>query len=48
MRHLYTPAGAGGFFEERLGRPAWSINGAEANKIGRRHGREIVGALQVR
>src|SRR6266404_6174324 len=27
---LYTPAKAGGFFEERLGRPEGSINGAEA------------------
>jgi quercetin dioxygenase-like cupin family protein len=26
---LYTPAKAGGFFEERLGRPEGSINGAE-------------------
>jgi hypothetical protein len=40
---LYTPAGAGGFFEEQLGRPAGSINGAEANEIRRRHGWEIVG-----
>src|ERR1700722_7795717 len=40
---LYTPAGAGGFFEERLGRPAGSINGEEANDIRRRHGWEIVG-----
>jgi quercetin dioxygenase-like cupin family protein len=40
---LYTPAGAGGFFEERLGRPAGSINGEEANEIRRRHGWEIVG-----
>ena len=35
---LYTPAGAGGFFEERLGRPAGSVNGEEANEIRRRHG----------
>src|SRR5467141_4208675 len=27
---LYTPAGAGGFFEEQLGRPGESLNGAEA------------------
>ena len=40
---LYTPAGAGGFFEERLGRPAGSINGEEANEICRRHGWEIIG-----
>ena len=40
---LYTPAKAGGFFEERLGRPEGSINGAEANEIRRRHGWEIVG-----
>ena len=40
---LYTPAGAGGFFEERLGRPAGSINGEEANEIRRRHGWEIIG-----
>jgi hypothetical protein len=40
---LYTPAGAGGFFEEQLGRPAGSIVGAEANEIRRRHGWEIVG-----
>jgi quercetin dioxygenase-like cupin family protein len=40
---LYTPAKAGGFFEERLGRPEGSINGDEANEIRRRHGWEIVG-----
>jgi quercetin dioxygenase-like cupin family protein len=40
---LYTPAKAGGFFEERLGRPEGSINGAEANEMRRRHGWEIVG-----
>jgi quercetin dioxygenase-like cupin family protein len=40
---LYTPADAGGFFEEQLGRPAGSINGAEANEMRRRHGWEIVG-----
>ena len=39
---LNTPAGAGGFFEEQLGRPAGSIVGAEANEIRRRHGWEIV------
>jgi len=40
---LYTPAGAGGFFAEQLGRPAGSINGEEANEIRRRHGWEIIG-----
>jgi quercetin dioxygenase-like cupin family protein len=40
---LYTPAKAGGFFEERLGRPEGSINDAEANEMRRRHGWEIVG-----
>jgi uncharacterized RmlC-like cupin family protein len=40
---LYTPAGAGGFFEEQLGRPAGSINAEEANEMRRRRGREIVG-----
>jgi quercetin dioxygenase-like cupin family protein len=40
---LYTPAGAGGFFAERLERPAGSINGEEANEIRRRHGWEIIG-----
>ena len=40
---LYTPAGAGGFFEELLGHPAGSLNGHEANEIRRRHGWEIVG-----
>jgi quercetin dioxygenase-like cupin family protein len=39
---LYTPAAAGGFFEERLARPAGSINGADAHEIRRRHGWEIV------
>ena len=38
-----SPAGAGGFFEERLGRPTGSINGEEANEIRRRYGWEIVG-----
>src|ERR1700758_1674636 len=40
---LYTPAGAGGFFEEQLARPAGSANGPEANEMRRRHGWEIVG-----
>jgi quercetin dioxygenase-like cupin family protein len=35
---LYTPADAGGFFEERLRRPEGSIN-----EMRRRHGLEIVG-----
>src|ERR1700747_1974021 len=35
---LYTPARAGGFFEEQLGRPAESINGAQANEMRRCHG----------
>ena len=41
---LYTPARAGGFFEERLGRAEkLDPNGAEANEMRRRHGWEIVG-----
>jgi quercetin dioxygenase-like cupin family protein len=40
---LYTPAGAGGCFEERLRRPAGSINSTEANELRQRHGWEIVG-----
>ena len=40
---LYTPAKAGGFFEELLGRPASPINGDEANEIRKRRGWEIVG-----
>jgi quercetin dioxygenase-like cupin family protein len=40
---LYTPADAGGFFEEQLGRPAGSANGPEANEMRRRHGWEIIG-----
>jgi quercetin dioxygenase-like cupin family protein len=40
---LYTPAGAGGFFEERLQQPAGSINGEEANEMRRRHGWEVIG-----
>jgi len=39
---LYTPGRGGGFFEERSGRPAGSINGEEANEIRRRHGWEII------
>jgi quercetin dioxygenase-like cupin family protein len=40
---LYTPAAAGKFFEERLDRPAGSVNDAEALELRRRHGWEIVG-----
>src|SRR5262245_21157762 len=40
---LYTPASAGGFFEELLVRPIGSFNGPEANKMRQRHGWEIVG-----
>src|SRR5580658_10463729 len=40
---LYTPAKAGGFFEEQLGRTTENFNGGDANEIRRRHGWEIVG-----
>jgi quercetin dioxygenase-like cupin family protein len=40
---LYTPAKAGGFFEERLRRPKLSMNGDAANEMRRCHGLEIVG-----
>jgi quercetin dioxygenase-like cupin family protein len=41
---LYTPAKAGGFFEERLRRPEeLDSNGAEANQMRRRHGWDIIG-----
>lgn len=40
---LYTPAQAGGFFEEMLGRSSAEINGAEANAIRDRHRWEVVG-----
>jgi hypothetical protein len=40
---LYTPAGAGGFFEELQKRPVESFNGPEAIEMRRRHGWEIVG-----
>lgn len=40
---LYTPAKAGGFFEERLAHPEGTANGPEANEMRRRHGWEIVG-----
>ena len=38
---LYTPASAGGFFEEQLAQPSGSANGPEANEMRRRHGWEI-------
>src|SRR5213595_2220437 len=38
---LYTPANAGGFFEERLAHPEGTANGPEANAMRRRHGWEI-------
>jgi mannose-6-phosphate isomerase-like protein (cupin superfamily) len=40
---LYTPADAGGFFEERLARPEGSANGPEANAMRERNGWEIIG-----
>jgi quercetin dioxygenase-like cupin family protein len=40
---LYTPAAAGGFFEELLERPAGPINGDDANEIRQRHRWEVVG-----
>jgi quercetin dioxygenase-like cupin family protein len=40
---LYTPAKAGGFFEERLAHPERTANGPEANEMRRRHGWEILG-----
>lgn len=40
---LYTPANAGGFFEERLDRPEGSANGPEAIAMRERNGWEIVG-----
>ncbi|HEV2187692.1 MAG TPA: cupin domain-containing protein [Stellaceae bacterium] len=40
---LYTPAKAGGFFEEMLGRQGAEINGADTNKIRQRHRWEVVG-----
>jgi hypothetical protein len=39
---LYTLAGAGGIFRGTVGRPAGSINGADAHEIRRRHGWEIL------
>lgn len=40
---LYTPAKAGGFFEERLESPDGAPNGPKANAMRERHGWEIVG-----
>lgn len=40
---LYTPAKAGGFFEDAIGRADGEINGAEANAIRERNGWKIVG-----
>ena len=40
---LYTPAKAGGFFEEQVGRQLGDFNGADANAVRQRHGWEIVG-----
>lgn len=40
---FYTPAGAGRFFEARLGQPTGSISDAEAVEMRKRYGWEIVG-----
>jgi quercetin dioxygenase-like cupin family protein len=40
---LYTPAKAGGFFEERLAHPDGEPNGPEANAARKRHGWEVIG-----
>lgn len=40
---LYTPAKAGGFFEERLAHPEGTASGPEANEMRRRHGWDIIG-----
>ena len=40
---LYTPAKAGGFFEERLTNPAGEANGPEAIAQRERHGWEVIG-----
>jgi quercetin dioxygenase-like cupin family protein len=40
---LYTPAAAGGFFEELLRHRVDSANGPEANALRERHGWEVVG-----
>ena len=43
MLFLYTPAGAGGFFEELQMQPVESFNGPETKELRQRHGWEIVG-----
>lgn len=40
---LYTPAKAGGFFEDMLESPVTPPNGDNANALRRRHGWEVVG-----
>jgi quercetin dioxygenase-like cupin family protein len=40
---LYTPAAAGGFFEERLDCSEGSANSPEANAMRERHGWEVIG-----
>jgi quercetin dioxygenase-like cupin family protein len=40
---FYSPAGAGKFFEARLGQPAGPITDAEAIEMRKRYGWEIVG-----
>jgi hypothetical protein len=40
---LYTPAKAGGFFEEMAEQPAGPPNGDAANAMRRRHGWEVIG-----
>jgi quercetin dioxygenase-like cupin family protein len=40
---FYSPAGAGKFFEARLGQPAGAITDAEAIEMRKRYGWEIVG-----
>ena len=40
---LYTPAGAGKFFEARLDQPAGAVGDAEAVEMRKRFGWEIVG-----
>src|SRR5690349_16877982 len=40
---LYTPAAAGGYFEEILQRPADSITDEERNKIREQHSWDIIG-----
>ena len=43
MLFLYTPANAGGFFEERPDRAEGAANGPEANAMRERHGWEVIG-----